>query len=215
MYPDQQPQQNPAPTPQPQQVTPLPQPPLPPQAPYQPTEEPLPGKTLGILGFIFAFIFLSGIGLVLSIMSLVKAKRAGRKNGLAIAGIVLNVFSMIFATGLLLAITLATFNGVSSLANTTSAKTSATSVVNQAEAFHTSNFQYPTSYSMISSAVGSSVTQTKTTLTSEPSTPDTIEFYDCGVLGNKVGYWDYSISAVAYTYTAEASSTTSCTFVTE
>jgi len=216
MYPDQQPEQNLPPAPQQQPLPPVPaQPPFPPQTPHQQAEEPLPGKTLGILGFIFAFVFLSGVGLVLSIISLVKAKRAGRNNGLAIAGIVLNIFSTIFVIGLFAAITVVSYNGVAARANTSSARAAASTVFKYAEAFNADTMQYPTSYSAISSAVGSSVTQTKTVFTTEPSTPQTVEFYTCGTFGNKIGYWNYEESTVTYLYTGTASSSANCSFVTE
>jgi len=219
MYPDQQPEQNLPPTPQQQPLPPLPvQPSLPPQppvAPYPPAEEPLPGKTLGIIGFIFAFVFLSGIGLVLSIMSLVKAKRAGRKNGLAIAGIVLNIFSTIFVMGIITAITIVSYSGLTARANTVSAETTAASVVKQAEAYYSDNVKYPATYSAISDKMAAGTTQATTILTTEPSNPQTVEFYTCDGLGNKVGYWNYTTGAITYTYAGMATSSDSCSLVTE
>ncbi|UCR90644.1 DUF4190 domain-containing protein [Mycetocola spongiae] len=52
-------------------------------------QAPVPGKTLGIVGFILAFLGpLSLVGLVLSIVALMQSKRAQVSNGLAVAGIV-------------------------------------------------------------------------------------------------------------------------------
>jgi hypothetical protein len=88
---------------QPAASPPLP-PPLPPQAmpqqfgaapyPYAPVPGagPRPGRTLGIVGFIFSFFFvLDIIGLILSIMGVVKSRRAGNGNGLAVAGIIISL----------------------------------------------------------------------------------------------------------------------------
>ncbi|MCW4385855.1 hypothetical protein OH146_08720 [Salinibacterium sp. SYSU T00001] len=53
-----------------------------------------PGKTLGIVGFILAF-FVNIAGLIVSIIALVKSKKAGHGNGFAIAGIIVSILSII------------------------------------------------------------------------------------------------------------------------
>ncbi|MUK02502.1 hypothetical protein GM708_11560 [Vibrio cholerae] len=59
----------------------------------QPAENP--GRTLGIVGFILA-ILIAPVGLVISIVALVKSRKAGMGNGLALAGIIIGVlFSII------------------------------------------------------------------------------------------------------------------------
>jgi hypothetical protein len=63
--------------------------------PYPATGQPggvadNPGRVWGIVGFILAFFpFLSVVGVILSIVGLVKSRKAGQKNGLAIAGIII------------------------------------------------------------------------------------------------------------------------------
>lgn len=66
-----------------------------------------PGKTLGIVGLIlgivgFVVLFLGSIaGLIVSILGLNKSKKAGQKNGLAVAGIIVSIVALIaniFAT---------------------------------------------------------------------------------------------------------------------
>jgi len=145
----------------------------------------------------------------------VKAKRAGRNNGLAIAGIVLNIFSTIFVVGILAAITIVSYSGLTARANTMSAKTAASAVFKQVETFQADNLEYPTSYSAISSTTTSGVSQTASAFTAEPTDPQTVEFYTCGNLGNKIGYWDYEESTVTYLYVGTASSVSDCTFVTK
>jgi hypothetical protein len=60
-----------------------------------------PGKTLGIVGLVlgivgFVVVFLAPIaGLIVSILGLNKSKKAGHKNGLAVAGIIVSIVALI------------------------------------------------------------------------------------------------------------------------
>lgn len=59
-------------------------------APHPAPAPTVPGRTLGIVGFALSFFALLNIaGLILSIVALVKSKRAGVGNGFAVAGIVI------------------------------------------------------------------------------------------------------------------------------
>ncbi|WP_125775575.1 DUF4190 domain-containing protein [Antribacter gilvus] len=49
-----------------------------------------PGKTLGIVGFVLAFL-LSVVGIIVSAIALKKSKEAGFSNGLAKAGIIVGI----------------------------------------------------------------------------------------------------------------------------
>lgn len=60
-----------------------------------------PGKTLGIVGFVLCFIA-SLVGLILSIIAFAQSKKAGVKNNLALAGII--VGSVFTAIGIIVAI---------------------------------------------------------------------------------------------------------------
>lgn len=63
----------------------------PPPAPaYAQPAAPDPGRTLEIVGFILAF-FVSPAGIVVSAIGLVKSGKVGRKNGLALAGLILSI----------------------------------------------------------------------------------------------------------------------------
>ncbi len=53
-----------------------------------------PGKTLAIVGLVFAFIF-ALIGLVLCIVARNKSSKAGFKNNIATVGIVVAIINMI------------------------------------------------------------------------------------------------------------------------
>jgi hypothetical protein len=48
-----------------------------------------PGKTLGIVGLVLAFVFTLA-GLVCSIIALTQSRRAGYKNGIALAGVIVS-----------------------------------------------------------------------------------------------------------------------------
>lgn len=72
-----------------------------------------PGRTLGITGLILAFIpFLNPVGLILSIVALVKSRRAGMGNGLAVAGIIVGALAtIILVLSIILIVAVAPFVG--------------------------------------------------------------------------------------------------------
>ncbi len=55
-----------------------------------------PGKTMGIVGLVLA-IFCSLIGLIVSIIAYNKSKKAGFKNNIALAGIIVGIVSIVLA----------------------------------------------------------------------------------------------------------------------
>lgn len=58
-----------------------------------------PGKTLGIVGLILAFLA-SLIGLIISVVAYKKSKAAGHKNTLALAGIIVGaVVTLVYVVG--------------------------------------------------------------------------------------------------------------------
>lgn len=60
--------------------------------PYSPAQaQHNPGRGLGIAGFIVSLFWgLDLVGLILSIVAMVQSHRAGRKNGFALAGIIIS-----------------------------------------------------------------------------------------------------------------------------
>lgn len=69
----------------------------------QPAENP--GKTLGIVGLICAIIWpISIVGLIISIIAMVKSRKAGMGNGFALAGIIIGAIGVI--TGVIAVISL-------------------------------------------------------------------------------------------------------------
>jgi hypothetical protein len=67
--------------------------------PYAPVATD-PGRTLGIVGLVLSFLA-AAVGLVVSIVALRKSKRAGFKNGFALAGIVVGgVVTVLWVVGI-------------------------------------------------------------------------------------------------------------------
>ena len=75
-------------------------PPAPYGAPVNPT---IPGKTMGIVAFILSF-FVQLIALILGIVALVQSRKAGHKNGWAVAAIIIS--AVLMAIGIIVGIAL-------------------------------------------------------------------------------------------------------------
>tara|TARA_B100000378_G_C18020320_1_gene403954 strand:- start:673 stop:1308 length:636 start_codon:yes stop_codon:yes gene_type:complete len=205
---DQDTQQQTPPTPP---ISPTPTDPAPAVSPSAPDTED-PGKTLGIVGLVFAFVGLQLIGLILSIIGHSKSKKAGYKNTVALVGIIINaVFVGIAAImiPLFILITLASYQGISERANTSSANAAAASVAKEAELFGITTGEYPLTSNDIAQEVPE-VTFTNAPLQVAPEDPATVEFQTCSDDGNKIGYWDYEYSDVRYLYTGNSSSASTC-----
>ena len=80
--------------------TPVPSPaPQPYVAAPAPTQHP--GRVAGIVGFILSFFLILNIaGLIVSIVGMVKARKAGVSNGFAVAGLVISIVSILFTGGI-------------------------------------------------------------------------------------------------------------------
>ena len=88
------PNQQPIQTPIPQQPTSM----VAPQAPIAPTTTAEdPGKTLGVVSLVTAIFGLALVGLITGIIGLKRSKKAGFKNPMALAGIIISiVFTILF-----------------------------------------------------------------------------------------------------------------------
>ena len=88
-----------SPTNQPQ--PPVDQPAAQPASPYGPPSQHYPptaidpGKNMGIIGMVLAFVF-PFVGIVLSIISRSKSVKAGYSGGLGLAGIIINSVVIVF-----------------------------------------------------------------------------------------------------------------------
>ncbi|MDI9890281.1 DUF4190 domain-containing protein [Microbacterium sp. NPDC016588] len=74
----------------------------------RPAAAPVPGRTLGIVALIVA-IFFNVIGLILGIVALVQSRKAGHKNGFAVAAII--VGAVLTVVGIIVAILIVTAIG--------------------------------------------------------------------------------------------------------
>jgi hypothetical protein len=73
-----------------------------PPAPYgAPASPTVPGKTMGIIAFILSF-FVQLVALILGIVALVQSKKAGYKNGWALAAIIIS--SILLVVGIIVGI---------------------------------------------------------------------------------------------------------------
>ena len=177
-----------------------------------------PGKGLGIAGFILAFIA-PIVGLPLSIVGYRKSRKNGFKNGLALAGIILNSVFLVGSILVFLLITMVAYNGIGQKAKTVSAQAAATSIDKKAEAYAAEHgdasgmSKYPTKFADLSlSSTDGKITAATAPLTSAPAEPGTVEFNTCdNGAGNKIGYWDYQESTVKYIYAGQASADSQCT----
>lgn len=66
-----------------------------------------PGKTMGVVGFVLSLLGLGVISLIVSIVATTKSKKAGFKNGFALAGIIISTISIIIGTFAIIFIVLA------------------------------------------------------------------------------------------------------------
>lgn len=84
----------------------------PPPAYGAPATATIPGRTMGIVAFILSF-FVQLVALILGIIALVQSKRAGHKNGWAVAAIIISSVLMVLGVILFFAIVvpLLTFSG--------------------------------------------------------------------------------------------------------
>lgn len=73
----------------------------PPPAYGAPAAGPVPGKTMGIVAFVLSF-FAQPIALILGIIALVQSKKAGAKNGWAVAAIIIS--SVLLVIGIIITI---------------------------------------------------------------------------------------------------------------
>ena len=62
----------------------------------------VPGKTMGIVGLVLAFVF-APVGIIVSAIGMSQSKKAGYKNTLALVGLILSiVFTIIWVVSIIL-----------------------------------------------------------------------------------------------------------------
>jgi hypothetical protein len=75
-----------------------------------------PGRTLGIVGLILAF-FVSPAGIIVSAIGLSRSRKAGNKNGLALAGLILSIVFFVVTVLVIVIIVAATVSLVGQCAD--------------------------------------------------------------------------------------------------
>lgn len=181
-----------------------------------------PGRKLGIIGLVFAFLFpLAGI--VISIMALVKSKKARAKNIYAILGLALSSIFTVSASIILTVVMAASYANISSEANAVAAANNATTVSQTALNYWSMAGNYPDEIADFSSTnvLGNYTLPISINLVDTPSKINkdngqkTVSYEYCGVFGKPSGgriqYWDYKTDKLAdYTFVGGATASTVC-----
>lgn len=135
---------------------------------------------------------------------------------------IVELLIVIVVIGILAAITIVAYNGVTARANTTSAQAAASSIVKKAEAYKADGPTglYPTTLAALTGAAATtvyavpaaSINLLTSVPSSAPASPNYIMFYTCDTGGGvRIGYWNYTTGAAVSTgSTYIAGTTTSC-----
>lgn len=117
---------------------------------------------------------------------------------------IVELLIVIVVIGILAAITIVSFNGVTAKANTSSAQSASVSTIKKAEAYNAEKTTYPVLTTDLLSAAstetynltGVSFTATALTDGTKPSSPSQIQFFKCAnAAGLQVKYYNYSTNA--------------------
>ncbi|MDB5176701.1 MAG: Type pilin PilA [Candidatus Saccharibacteria bacterium] len=150
-------------------------------------------------------------------MKLPNIKKMKSEKGFTIVELLI----VIVVIGILAAIVIVAYSGVTSRANNTDAQAASATVAKKAEAYYADpiggNGSYPTTFAQIGSAASSQtfslagsgviLNTAAAAITAKPASAKTIDFYQCGAaVGNAIGVWNYTTNAVNFDYTGGAQS---------
>ena len=141
---------------------------------------------------------------------------------------IVELLIVIVVIGILAAITIVAYNGVTARANTTTAQSAASAVAKKIEAYNAEKTGYPATYSLLTAAADSGTsyyipstsyalsTATTVGISAKPTTSNpTISLQKCitssVITGMIVGYWDFGDSSQKFINTGTTTGT--CTFV--
>jgi len=121
---------------------------------------------------------------------------------------IVELLIVIVVIGILAAITIVSFNGVTARANATSAKAAASSALKKAEAYNAEKAVYPTTPAQLTGAASTDTFQLTgvafdgtgaTASTTAPVKSSVLQFFSCAsATGFQVKYWDYAASPAAW-----------------
>ncbi len=137
---------------------------------------------------------------------------------------IVELLIVIVVIGILAAITIVAYSGITARANTTSGQQAADNIARKAELYYAepTTSSYPATFAALSGAAAttsyyvpaSAGTLVTTAIAAAPAKPSYINFYTCGtsgavaaptsiglitaVTGNKIGTWDYTNNVVVF-----------------
>ena len=136
---------------------------------------------------------------------------------------IVELLIVIVVIGILAAITVVAYNGITNRANKTNAEAAAANALKKAEAYNADGptSAYPTTPAALTGAATTTTYNltgvtfnTGTVSTTVPSSPNVLQFYTCsGATGVQVAFWDYTSTASNKWTARTTGSCTSPTYV--
>ncbi len=138
-------------------------------------------------------------------MVLNKMKSIKRNSGFTIVELLI----VIVVIGILAAITIVAYSGITARANTTKAQTNAESIQKVAETYNADLGLYPTQAQLSAYTTGSAqlptgITLLAATLPTSANGLTSADYVAKGTTGGCIGWWNFTTSAVVYTFVGNA-----------
>lgn len=152
-------------------------------------------------------------------MNIENIKKTRSERGFTIVELLI----VIVVIGILAAIIIVAYNGVTNRAKASKAQSAAQTVIKKAEAYNAEQGSYPDTLSDMTGAASTTtyfltgVTLATTAIAAAPTNEATINYATCATpAGVRVSYWDYGASpaAIAHLYTGGATGSSTCTLAT-